>query len=105
MNYLKGRFENSIEFIIKYKPKLFIFNGSPWYTILIHNKLISNYERITITNKFNIYFFTIKEIPCVLFKKFFQRHFWDITNEHRNKIIPNLIINKYPNLVKGLSQF
>lgn len=103
MNYLKKRFENSIEFIVKYKPKLFIFNGSLWHTILIHNKLISNHDRIIITDKFSIYFFTIKNIPCVLFDKFFQRHFWGITNEHRNKIIPNLIHDKYPNLKNSVN--
>ena len=95
LNYLIERLEENIHFITKFKPKLFIFNGSPWYTLLIKNGLITDSDKVPITNKFNLYFFKIKDIPSVLFDKFFQRHFWGITNEHRNVTIPNLILKRY----------
>jgi hypothetical protein len=99
LDYLVGRFEESINFIINFKPKLFIFNGNPWYLLLIKNKLISEFEKIPITNKFNVYLFKIKNIPSVLFDKFFQKHFWGMTNEHRRIKIPNLITNRFPSIL------
>jgi hypothetical protein len=102
-SYLNDRFKNSIEFVTQFNPKLFIFNGNPWYILLIYNNLINKYEKVQLSRKFSIYFFTINDIPCVLFDKFFQRHFWGINNEHRNKTIPNLIHNKYPNLLKEIN--
>jgi hypothetical protein len=98
LEYLLPRFKNSIDFIVKYKPKLFIFNGSPWYILLIKNNIIKTFDKVLLTKKFNLYFFIIKDIPCVLFDKFFQRHFWGITNEDRKNSIPNLVYKKYPNL-------
>lgn len=35
LNYLIDRLEENINFIVNFKPKLFIFNGSTWYTLLI----------------------------------------------------------------------
>jgi hypothetical protein len=40
LEYLLPRFKNSIDFIINYKPKLFIFNGSPWDTLVLKNNVI-----------------------------------------------------------------
>jgi hypothetical protein len=99
LDYLTQRFGENINFIINFEPKLFIFNGNPWYLLLIKNKLISDFEKISITDKFNLYFFKIKDIPSVLFDKFFQRHFWGITNEHRRVTIPNLIFKKFPSIL------
>ena len=96
LNYLKERFENSINFIIRFSPKLFIFNGNPWYILLINNGIIDRYEKVSLTPKFSLYFFMINKIPSVLFDKFFQRHFWGITNLDRKITIPNLLRNKYP---------
>lgn len=76
LHYLVQRFKENIDFIINYKPKLFIFNGSPWHSLLIKNKMIIEFERVPVTNKFNIYFFKVKGISSILFDKFFQRHFW-----------------------------
>ena len=98
LEYLLPRFKNSIDFIINYKPKLFIFNGSPWYILLIKNNIIKTFDKVSLTKKFSLYFFVIQGIPCILFDKFFQRHFWGITNEDRKNTIPNLVYNKYPNL-------
>ena len=98
LEYLLPRFQNSIDFIINYRPKLFIFNGSPWYILLIKNNIIKTFDKVSLTKKFSLYFFSIQDIPCILFDKFFQRHFWGITNEDRKNTIPNLAYKKYPNL-------
>ena len=96
--YLTSRFQNSLRFIVKFGPKLFIFNGNPWYVLLIKHNLIKGYEKVQITDRFNLYFFDLEEIPCVLFDKFFQRHFWGITDYDRKTTIPNLIRKRYQNL-------
>ena len=46
LNYLTTRFKNSMNFIVKHRPKLFIFNGSPWYVLLIKHRLIYYYEKV-----------------------------------------------------------
>jgi hypothetical protein len=43
LDYLLSRFQNSIDFIIRYQPKLFIFNGNLWYILLIKNLRIFCY--------------------------------------------------------------
>ena len=45
LNYLTTRFKNSVNFIIKHRPKLFVFNGNPWYVLLIKHRLIDDYEK------------------------------------------------------------
>jgi hypothetical protein len=95
LSYLITRFENSLNFIVKFGPKLLIFNGNPWYVLLIKHGLIKEYEKVMITDRFNLYFFRLQDIPCVLFDKFFQRHFWKITDYDRKTVIPNLIRDKY----------
>jgi hypothetical protein len=95
LDYISQRLRNNIKFARKHKPSLFIFNGNAWYILLIRHGLIQNYEKVEVTDKFNIYFFEIKGIHSVLFNKFFQRHFWGLTNHHRAVIIPELIREKY----------
>ncbi|MGB9169298.1 MAG: hypothetical protein WCB31_10265 [Nitrososphaeraceae archaeon] len=51
--YLLPRFQNSLDFIIKFRPKLFIFNGNPWYILLIKNKIIKNFDKVSLTKKFS----------------------------------------------------
>lgn len=99
LNYLTERLDENINFIHCFKPKLFIFNGSTWHTLLIRNGIITDFEKISITDKFSLLFFKIKDVPCVLFDKFIQKHFWGITNEHRRTIIPTLIKEKHPSIV------
>lgn len=93
--YIRQRFQNTLRFPRKNKSSLFIFNGNSWYVLLIKHKFIQNYEKIKINEKFNLYLFEIEGIPFVLFDKFFQRHFWGITDYHRAVIIPELIRKKY----------
>jgi hypothetical protein len=63
---------------------------------LIGQKLIrkDEYEQIQITDKFNIYFFKIYNNQCALFDKFFQAHYWGITDYDRKVRIPTLIKEK-----------
>lgn len=89
--YLKSRLELNLDFILKYKPKLFIFNGNPWFVLLIKHRLVEKFKKVPITEKFSLYFFEMKGIPSVLFDKFFSAHYWGLTNNHRSKIIPKLI--------------
>lgn len=96
--YLHERFSESVEFISQYDPRLFIFNGSPWHNLLIKNNIITKFEKFNLTENFNLYFFKINNIPSVLFDKFFQRHFWGITNQDRRTTIPQLIAKKYPSI-------
>ncbi|MGA9843220.1 MAG: hypothetical protein WBQ25_12980 [Nitrososphaeraceae archaeon] len=95
LNYLTTRFKNSVNFIVKHRPKLFVFNGNPWYELLIKHSLIDDHEKVPVTSKFNLYFFKLQDIPCVIFDKFFQRHFWGITDYDRNFTIPTLIKKRY----------
>jgi dihydrofolate reductase len=99
LDHLIQRFEENINFIKNFEPKLFIFNGSSWYSLLFKNKLISEFEKISNTAKFILYFIKIKDTLSVLFDKFFQRHFWRITNEDRRIKIPNLIVKEYPSIL------
>jgi len=99
LNYLTERLDENINFITHFKPKLFIFNGSTWYTLLISNGIITDFEKISITDKFNLLFFKINDVPSVMFDKFIQKHFWGITNEHRRSTIPNLILKRYPSIL------
>lgn len=94
--YLNERFKESVNFVIQYRPRHFIFNGNPWHTLLIKNNIITEFERGKLTDKFSLYFFKINDIPSVLFDKFFQGHYWGITNELRRTTIPQLIAKKYP---------
>ena len=63
LNYISQRLQNNIRFARKYKPRLFIFNGNAWYILLIKHGFIPNYEKVKVTEKFNIYFFEIEGIP------------------------------------------
>jgi hypothetical protein len=95
LDYISQRFKNNLRFARTHKPSLIIFNGNVWYILLIKYGFIQNYEKVKVTEKFNIYFFEIEDIPSVLFDKFFQRHFWGLNDNHRAVIIPKLIRKKY----------
>ena len=100
LTYLIERYKAGLEFIMRYNPKLLIFNGNVWRNLLIKNNLVQVNEKVSITQKFNMYFFKLCDIPCVLFDKFFQRHFWGISNNDRYATIPTAIHMRYPDLSK-----
>ncbi|MGI0033252.1 MAG: hypothetical protein ACRD97_08285 [Nitrososphaeraceae archaeon] len=75
--YLKNRYKSNIEFIEPYNPKLYIFNGRIWKTLLIKPNLIKEYVKVPVSPEFNIYFFELAGIPSVLFDKFFTKPFLD----------------------------
>ena len=99
--YLTERYKAGLEFIRRYNPQLLIFNGNIWRNLLVKNNLVQVDEKVPITQKFNMYFFKLHDIPCVLFDKFFQRHFWGISNNDRYITIPAAIHMRYPDLSKS----
>ena len=92
------RLKGNLDFITKFNPKLLLFNGNPWYLLLIKHNLIREYNKIQVSNKFNLYFFEIEGITSVIFDKFFQVHYWGITNYDRRVTIPKLIQERYQNV-------
>ena len=98
LDYMNIRLKGNLDFITKFNPKLLLFNGNPWYVLLIKHNLIREYNKIQISNKFNLYFFEIEGITSVLFDKFFQAHYWGITNYDRRVTIPKLIHERYQNV-------
>jgi hypothetical protein len=92
-DYLRVRLKSSLDFITKFK--LLIFNGSPWYIILIKYNLVNKYHKVQVSKLFNLYFFELESIPSVLFDKFFLKHFWGITDYDRKVTIPKLIRERY----------
>ncbi len=103
LEYLKNRFTINIEFIKDFNPKLLIFNGKIWKTLLINYDLTEHSVRAPITNQFTMYSFELDGIPSVLFDRFFQRHFRGITNDDRMFTIPKLIHDRFNNLRENLS--
>jgi hypothetical protein len=105
LEYLHSRFTSNIEFIKQFNPKLLIFNGKIWKTLLINYNLVKQRLKRPITNQFMMYSFELDGIPSVLFDRFFQRHFWGITNDDRMFTIPKLIHDRFKNLRESLSAF
>jgi hypothetical protein len=103
LEYLKNRHSSNIKFIKQFKPKLLIFNGKIWKTLLINYNLTEQYVKVPTTNQFNMHFFELDGIPSVLFDRFFQRHFRAITNDDRMFTIPKLIHDRFKNLRVNLS--
>jgi hypothetical protein len=103
LEYLQNRFTNNIEFIKEFNPKLLIFNGKIWKTLLTDCKLTEHYIDAPIANQFTMYSFELDGIPSVLFDRFFQRHFRGITNDDRMFTIPKLIHDRFKNLRENLS--
>jgi hypothetical protein len=98
LEYLHKRHNSNINFIRQFKPKLLIFNGKIWKTLLINYDLIEQHIEAPIMKRFRMYFFELDGIPSILFDRFFQRHFWGITNDDRMFTIPKLIHNKFEKL-------
>jgi hypothetical protein len=69
-DYLNKRFHSSLEYIRKFKPRLLIFNGKIWNTLLVQNKFLNEVQTKNIVKGFDMHLFTIENIPCVLFDKF-----------------------------------
>jgi hypothetical protein len=100
--YLTERYKIGLGFIKIYNPKLLIFNGNIGRNLLVKKLLVHVDEKVPIAQNFNMYFFKLHDIPCVLFGKFFQRHFWGISNNDRYVTIPAAIHLRYTGLSKNL---
>jgi|SRR5215211_511862 len=98
LDYLETRLRSNLDFITKFRPRLLLFNGNPWYVLLIKHNLVNKYDKVQVSKLFNLYFFELEGIPSVLFGKFFQRHFWGITDYDRKVTIPRLIHDRYQDL-------
>jgi len=96
--FLEERFANVAEFARKGRPRLWIFNGKPWHTLIIEGGRGGSFSRKKITDKFSLYMFEFEGAPAVLFDKFFSGHYWGITKKHRMDIIPRIISRKYPDV-------
>jgi hypothetical protein len=88
LDYLKTRLRSNLDFITKFRPRLLLFNGNPWYILLIKHNLVTNYDKVQVSKLFNLYFFELGGVPSVLFDKFFQRHFWGINDYDRKVVLP-----------------
>jgi len=99
--YLTHNLWSMINFVLNYKPKLFVFDGKPWYGLLIKHRLIHRYKKRRIKGM-NIYFFTIEGIPCVLFDKFFSLHYYGLKDKDRRIKIPKIIAKNYPTLFSSV---
>jgi hypothetical protein len=102
--YLQERYISNINFIRQFKPKLLIFNGKVWKTLLINHDLIEQHIEAPNAKQFRMYFFELDGIPSVLFDRFFQRHFLGITNDDRMFTIPKLIHDRFENLSHDLER-
>ncbi len=99
IDILEERLRSLLDFIIKYSPRIFIFNGKPWEILLINQGIVKNYKKVKINKNFSIYLFELQGIPSILFEKFFSRHFW-LDDKERSIIIPKLIKKNFPNIFK-----
>jgi len=93
LEYLKESYFSQLHFVKPIQPRLYVFNGNPWFNFLIKNNIVEKFEKIEITSKFNIYLFYISKTPAILFDKFFTSHFFGLTDYHRTEVIPKLIHN------------
>lgn len=89
--YFEKRLNASIDFLKKIKVKLVIFNGSPFYLLLIKNNLINYDKKIKINESVNMYIFKIKNVSCVLFDKFITQPAFGLTHDDLQYKIPDLI--------------
>ena len=48
LDYLRSSLTNNLNFITAFKPKLFIFNGSTWYVLLIKHDLVNEYQKVPV---------------------------------------------------------
>jgi hypothetical protein len=75
----------------------------PWYVLLIKHSIIKEYDRVPISKGFSLYFFEISGVSSVLFDKFFQLHYYGMTNYDRRVTIPKIIHKKVSSISKVVS--
>lgn len=96
--YFEFRLNSNINFLKDLNVKLMIFNGNPFYLLLIKNQLIQYDKKINLNKYVNIYFFRINNIPCILFDKFITQPAFGISNEDLKIKITNLILSEFKNI-------
>jgi len=89
--YFKRRFESDLNFLKNLNIKLMLFNGNPFFLLLIKNNLIQYDKKINLNKYVNMYTFRVQDIPCVLFDKFLTQAGFGLTYEDMKNKIPNLL--------------
>jgi hypothetical protein len=72
LDYLQTRLRRSIDFITKFRPRLFLFNGNPWYVLLVKNSLVNKYYKVQVSKLFNLYFFELEVSQVYYLTNFFK---------------------------------
>lgn len=85
-----------LEFIKKRNPKICLFTGKAWETLLIKHRLVDDrkFVKRKVKGKFYIYFFKIGRMKCVLFNHF-------ITSLGHDKVNRTTMMKKIPNMIKS----
>jgi hypothetical protein len=96
--YFKNRFESDINFLKKLNIKLMIFNGNPFYLILIQNNLIKYDKKFKLNKHVNMYTFKVHDIPCVLFDKFLTQAGFGLCYKDLKLKIPDLIRKEFKDI-------
>lgn len=96
--YFKLRLEANLNFLKKLKVKLMIFNGNPFYLLLVKNNLIEYDKKVNLNKYVNMYTFKIQGIPCVLFDKFLTQAGFGLSYEDLKNKIPQLVRKEFDNL-------
>lgn len=85
--------DSILEFAITQKPKICIFSGKVWKTLLIDHKLVKNPKEVRIIGRFSLYFFNYQKLNCVLFNHF-------LTSSRRDGVNDKLLTKKIPKEIK-----
>lgn len=91
LDYFKKRIKSNLDFLKTINTKLIIFNGNPFYLLLIKNRLIDYNKKIKLNKCVNMYFFKISDTPCVLFDRFVTQPAFGLSDKDLKIRIPNLI--------------
>jgi hypothetical protein len=96
--YFENRFRQNLDFLKNQNVKLMVFNGKPFYLLLIKNNLIKFDNRYVINKYISMFTFRINGIPCVLFDKFLTQAGFGLSYDNLKVDIKKLIVDEFGNL-------
>jgi len=85
--------DSILEFASTQNPKICIFNGKVWKTLIIDHRLVKNPKEIRIIGNFSMYFFKLKKMNCVLFNHF-------LTQSRRDGVNDDILMNRIPQKIR-----
>jgi hypothetical protein len=95
-NYVNKNLQMNLAAVLEHKPKLLMFDGKIYDTLLTRCGLVDKFEIKNIVKNFNMYLFKIENTPCVLFNRFLgSAHFEGMKDYHLHTTIPDLIRQKF----------